>query len=288
MIIDGRKLAKKIRKELRNKTSVLLEQDVIPGLAVIILGEHPASMSYVTAKKKAAVKIGINAFTKTMSVDTSQTVLLDLIRQYNADESIHGILVQLPLPKHIQSEAVIEAIDPAKDVDGFHPSNVGKMMLGQDCFLPCTPHGVIKMLESINYSPAGKHVVIVGRSDIVGKPLANLLLRRGQWGDATVTVCHSKTPDLKKHTLQADILIAAVGRPEMITADMVQVGAVVIDVGVNRISADNERGYRLVGDVEYDAISEKAYAITPVPGGVGPMTIAMLMWNTVESASQVQ
>jgi len=285
IVISGIDLSKKMKEEMKEELIELKDKGIIPCLAVIIIGENPASISYVTGKQKAADEIGINAFTDKLPEDTSEEDLLNLVKKYNEDESIHGILVQLPLPKHINEEKIIEAISPKKDVDGFHPSNVGNMMLGRDCFLPCTPHGVIKMLESIDCKTKGKHVVVVGRSNIVGKPMANLLLRRGDYGDATVTVCHSGTKDLKKYTLQADIVIAAVGKSNLITEDMLKEGSTVIDVAVNRVEDNTKKnGFRLVGDVDFDGVQDKVYAISKVPGGVGPMTITMLMANTIQSA----
>lgn len=285
IIISGTDLAKKLREEMTEEVVALKEQGIIPGLAVIIVGENPASMSYVMGKQKAADAIGIAGFTKKLSEDITEEELLKFVEKYNQDDSIHGILVQLPLPKHINEEKIVNTIIPEKDVDGFHPMNVGNMMLGKDCFLPCTPHGVIKMLESIDCPTEGKHVVVIGRSNIVGKPMANLLLRRGRFGNATVTVCHSGTKNLKEHTLQADILIPAVGKPNLITADMVKEGSVIIDVAVNRVEdATRKRGFRLVGDVDFEGVQDKVHAISKVPGGVGPMTITMLMRNTIDSA----
>jgi len=286
IIISGTELSKNIKEDLKKEIETLKStHNLTPGLAVIIVGENPASISYVTAKQKAGENVGIKTFTKKLPKSISEINLLALIKKYNQDNSIHGILVQLPLPKHISEEKVIDSILTSKDVDGFAPVSIGSMMLGRDTFIPCTPHGVIRMLESINYSTSGKHVVIVGRSNIVGKPLANLLLGRGEFADATVTVCHSKTPNIKKYTLEADILISAVGKPNLITADMVKEGVVVIDVAVNRIKdSSREKGFRLVGDIDFENVKGKAYAISKVPGGVGPMTITMLLENTLKAA----
>ena len=262
-----------------------MAQGLQPGLAVILVGEDPGSVSYVRGKEQDCVEIGMRDFFHRFPADYAEADLLVLIATLNVDPTVHGILVQLPLPKHINEQKVIETIDPNKDVDGFHPMNVGRMLLGQDCFLPCTPHGVIKMLEIWKIPTQGKHVVICGRSNIVGKPMIALLLQKGLYGDATVTVCHSKTPDLARFVRDADILIAAMGQPELIKASMLKPGAVVIDVGVNRLpDATKKSGFRLVGDVDYAAASQVASAITPVPGGVGLMTRAMLMVNTVQSA----
>jgi methylenetetrahydrofolate dehydrogenase (NADP+)/methenyltetrahydrofolate cyclohydrolase len=284
-IIDGKHIAEEIRAELKEQVDTLKEQGIVPGLGVILVGEDPASQSYVTAKERACEKIGIYSDDNRLPAETTQEELLALVDRMNADPKINGILVQLPLPGHIDEPAVLLAIDPDKDVDGFHPMNVGKMMVGEEAFLPCTPHGVVQMLVRSGVETSGAHVVVVGRSNIVGKPVANMLLQKKEGANATVTLCHTRTKDLGYHTRQADIIIAASGWPNTITADMVREGAVVIDVGVNRVEdASRERGYRLVGDVDFEAVKEKASMITPVPGGVGPMTITMLLYNTVESA----
>jgi methylenetetrahydrofolate dehydrogenase (NADP+) / methenyltetrahydrofolate cyclohydrolase len=260
-----------------------------PGLAVVLVGTDPASEVYVRMKGKAADKAGFMSRTITLPAETSEAEVLGVVAGLNADPGVHGILVQLPLPKQIDSAKVIRAIDPAKDVDGFHPINVGLLSVGDpDVLAPCTPAGVIEMLLRSGYDPSGKRVVVVGRSNIVGKPVALLLLRTSRGGNATVTVAHSRTPDLGAVTREADILIAAVGKAGMITQDMVKPGVVVIDVGVNRVDdASSERGYRLVGDVAYDEVAQVAEAITPVPGGVGPMTITMLLRNTLEAAKRL-
>ena len=286
-IIDGKQIAAEIRDELKTKVSALKEQGIVPGLGVILVGADPASQSYVTAKERACEAIGIYSDDNRLPAETTQEELLALIEKMNADPKINGILVQLPLPKHIDEATVLLAIDPDKDVDGFHPMSVGKMMVGEDTFLPCTPHGVVQMLMRSGVETEGAHVVVVGRSNIVGKPVANMLLQKKKGANATVTLCHTRTKDLGHFTRQADIIIAASGWPNTVTADMVKEGAVVIDVGVNRVEdASRERGYRLVGDVDFDAVKEKASMITPVPGGVGPMTITMLLYNTVESAKR--
>lgn len=286
-IIDGKQIAADIREELKTEVTALKGQGVTPGLGVILVGEDPASKSYVSAKEKACGDIGIYSDDNRLSADTTQAALLALVDRMNQDPKINGILVQLPLPKHIDESAVLVAIDPDKDVDGFHPMNVGKMMVGEEAFLPCTPHGVLQMLKRSGVETSGAHVVVVGRSNIVGKPVANMLLQKKEGANATVTLCHTRTKDLGFHTRQADIIIAASGWPKTITADMVKDGAVVIDVGVNRVEdPSRERGYRLVGDVDFDVVKEKASMITPVPGGVGPMTITMLLYNTVESAKR--
>jgi len=286
-IIDGKQVAADMRAELQEKVARLKDKGIVPGLAVVLVGEDPASKSYVTAKEKACDNIGIYSEDIRLPAETSQAELMALIDKLNNNDKINGILVQLPLPKHLDEGEVLLAIDPAKDVDGFHPVNVGKMMLGQKAFLPCTPHGVIQLLLKNKVKIEGAEVVIVGRSNIVGKPLANMLIQKNATGNATVTVCHTRTKNLADHTGKADILIAAAGAPNMITADMIKDGAVVIDVGVNRVDdPTKKRGYRLAGDVDFEAVKEKASLITPVPGGVGPMTITMLLYNTVESAEK--
>jgi methylenetetrahydrofolate dehydrogenase (NADP+)/methenyltetrahydrofolate cyclohydrolase len=284
-IIDGKEIARQIRSELAEEVKRLKARGVVPGLGVILVGDDPASRSYVTAKEKACHEIGLFSDDNHLPVSTSREELLALVRRMNADPRINGILVQLPLPKAIDESEVLLAIDPDKDVDGFHPLNVGRMVLGEKAFMPCTPHGVVQLLCRSGVKIEGAHAVIVGRSNIVGKPLANMLMQKGPCGNATVTVCHTRTKDIGQYTRQADIIIAAAGRPNTITADMVREGAVVIDVGVNRIDdATRKQGFRLVGDVDFEAVKEKAGMITPVPGGVGPMTITMLLHNTVESA----
>lgn len=286
-IIDGKQVAADMRAELKEKVAKLKAEGVVPGLAVVLVGEDPASKSYVTAKEKACEEIGIYSDDNRLSADTSQEELMALIDKLNKDSKINGILVQLPLPKHLNESEVLLAIDPNKDVDGFHPVNVGKMVVGEEAFLPCTPHGVIQLLLRNNVKLEGAEVVVVGRSNIVGKPVANMLIQKSDTGNATVTVCHTRTKNLAEHVLRADIIIAAAGRPNTVTADMVKEGAAVIDVGVNRVEdASKKRGYRLVGDVDFEAVKEKASLITPVPGGVGPMTITMLLFNTVESAEK--
>ncbi|MBL7186413.1 MAG: bifunctional methylenetetrahydrofolate dehydrogenase/methenyltetrahydrofolate cyclohydrolase FolD [Phycisphaerae bacterium] len=286
-IIDGKQVAADLRAELKAEVAKLKEQGVVPGLAVVLVGEDPASKSYVTAKERACEEMGIFSDDNRLDANTSQEDLMALVEKLNNDPKINGILVQLPLPKGLKEAEVLLAIDPAKDVDGFHPMNVGKMVVGEKTFLPCTPHGVLQLLMRSGIAIEGAEAVIVGRSNIVGKPLANMLIQKSPTGNATVTVCHTRTRDLSYHTKRADIVIAAAGRPNTVTADMVKDGVVVIDVGVNRVEdATKKRGYRLVGDVDFEAIKEKASFITPVPGGVGPMTITMLLYNTVESAKR--
>ncbi len=286
-IIDGKQVAADIRAELKAEIAKLKEQGIVPGLGVILVGEDPASVSYVTGKERTCDELGIYSDNNHLPGETSQADLTQVIHRLNADDRINGILVQLPLPRHLSESEAIFAIDPAKDVDGIHPVSVGKMVTGEKAFLSCTPHGVLHLLTRSGVKIEGSHVVIVGRSNLVGRPLANMLIQKAPMGNATVTVCHTRTKDLAYHTRQADILVAAAGRPNTITADMVKDGAAVIDVGVNRVEdATKKRGYRLVGDVDFEAVKEKASLITPVPGGVGPMTITMLMYNTVLSAKR--
>lgn len=286
-ILSGTETAKVIRQELTQEVAELkAKHNVVPGLVTILVGEDPASQSYVTAKNKTAKELGIYSEQITLPVDTPEADLLALVEKCNKDPKVNGILVQLPLPKHINEGRVLYAIDPTKDVDGFHPVNVGKMMLGEKCFLPCTPHGILELLTRAGVETKGAEVVVVGRSNIVGKPIANLMLQKRPAGDATVTICHTRTKDMAAHTKRADIIIAAVGVPKLITADMVKDGVAIIDVGVNRIGMSESGKAILAGDVDFEAVKEKASCITPVPGGVGPMTITMLMKNTVQAAKQ--
>jgi len=291
-IIDGKQVAADMRAELTAEVAELKTKGIVPGLGVILVGEDPASKSYVTAKERACEEIGLHSDDNRLPADASQEDLIALVQQMNNDPKINGILVQLPLPKHLNEADVLLAIDPDKDVDGFHPMNVGRMVVGEKAFLPCTPHGCVKLLQRSGVQLEGAEVVIVGRSNIVGKPLANMLIQKAPGGNATVTVCHTRTKDLAAHTRRADIVIAAAGRPNTVTADMVKDGVVVIDVGVNRVGEKPSKKTPgkmvaiLKGDVDFDAVREKASLITPVPGGVGPMTITMLLFNTVESAKR--
>lgn len=287
-VIDGKAVKDALLKTLKEEIKTLTqEKGRAPGLAVILVGGDPASSIYVASKHKACVDLGIESFQHYLAEDVGEDALISLIQQLNRDETVDGILLQVPLPKGYNEDAILSLISPDKDVDGFHPYNVGRLLLGNPTFQSCTPYGVCKLLEAYNIETAGKHVVIVGRSNIVGKPLAAMLVQKANPGNATVTLCHSRSSNLKDITTQADILVAAIGQPEFITADMVKDGAVVIDVGINRISDQTiDKGYRVVGDVAFDSVSEKASAITPVPGGVGVMTIAMLMQNTVHSFKQ--
>ena len=283
-IIDGKKLAADTRAEIARGVAELKEsKGVTPGLAVILVGDNPASVSYVTAKEKACREAGMLSREIRLPATISEDELIAEIEKLNADPLIHGILVQLPLPKGFSEKRVIDSIAAEKDVDGFTPVNVGKMLIGDDCFLPCTPHGIIKLIEVTGMDLSGKHAVVIGRSNIVGKPVAALLSRKSV--NATVTMCHTGTKDISAFTRTADVVVVAAGRPNTLTGDMLKEGAVVIDVGVNRVpDVNNPKGYRLCGDADFDSCAEVASAITPVPGGVGPMTITMLLWNTLESA----
>jgi len=285
-IISGNEIAAQIREELQKEIEELKDKHgITPGLAVVLVGDNPASQVYVRNKNKSAHEIGIYSEQHNLEKTASEAEVLALVEKLNKDPKIHGILVQLPLPDQIDEKKVLNLIDPDKDVDGFHPMNLGRLMVGEPRFLPCTPYGVLKMLEYSGVDTKGRHVVVVGRSNIVGKPVANMLVQKAAGADATVTICHSRTRDLPAVTRLGDILIAAIGRPEFITADMVKEGAVVIDVGINRVDdPSKEKGFKLVGDVKFDEVAEKASAISPVPGGVGPMTITMLLYNTVQSA----
>ena len=284
-LISGNDISSSIYGELKDRIASLKAKGIVPGLAVILVGEDPASQVYVRMKGKKCEELGMHSVTITLPADTSEEELLKKVDELNKDDKIHGFLVQLPLPKYMDEDKVINSIDPGKDVDGFHPSNVGSMLIGKPVFLPATPAGVQQMLIRSNVSTEGKHVVIVGRSNIVGKPIAAMLVQKGAGADATVTVVHSRTKDLGSHTRQADILIVAMGKAKFVTKDMVKEGAVVIDVGTNRIDdPTTEKGSRLVGDVDFENVKEMTSAITPVPGGVGPMTICMLMANTVKAA----
>ena len=285
IIIDGKQVAADIRAEVAQKVAALKKNGKNACLAVILVGENPASVSYVTGKQKALAEVGMQDRSVHLPENTTEEDLLKLIEQLNNDDTVHGILVQLPLPKHINEDKVIMAISPEKDVDGFHPVNVGNMMIGRPGFLPCTPHGIIVLLQRMGIETSGKHAVVIGRSNIVGKPVSVLLAQKNV--NCTVTLCHTGTKNLPEITKQADIVVVASGHPHTLTGDMIKQGAVVIDVGVNRIPDSSKKsGFRLVGDCDFDDLKEKASFITPVPGGVGPMTIAMLMVNTLESAEK--
>ncbi|MCF8240900.1 MAG: bifunctional methylenetetrahydrofolate dehydrogenase/methenyltetrahydrofolate cyclohydrolase FolD [Melioribacteraceae bacterium] len=284
-LLDGKKVSDEIKNELKELVGKLIsEGKKVPGLVTILVGENPASQFYVNMKGKTCTEIGMISKTEILDSNISEEELLKLVNHYNTDNSFHGILVQLPLPSHINEEKVIDAIDPKKDVDGFHPVNVGNLVIGKDTFYPCTPYGIVELLKRYKIDTKGKHVVVVGRSNIVGKPIANMMLQKKEYANSIVTICHSAARDLKPYTTSADILIAAIGRANFITADMVKDGAVIIDVGINRVEDSSaKKGYRVVGDVDFENVAAKASNITPVPGGVGKMTIAMLMKNTYEA-----
>jgi methylenetetrahydrofolate dehydrogenase (NADP+)/methenyltetrahydrofolate cyclohydrolase len=284
-IIDGNAVAAEIRNEVKQQVADLKEKGVVPCLAAVLVGANPASQAYVGTKRRVCDEVGIESVMRTLPADFPEEELLALVDELNADRSVHGILVQLPLPRHVSEQKVIERLAPNKDVDGFHPVNVGKLVIGLDTFRSCTPAGIPELLVRSGFEIEGKHVAIIGRSNIVGKPMMNILVQKARDANATVTICHSGTHDLPAVTRQADIVIAAIGRPEFVKPAMIKEGAVVVDVGINRIEDDSApKGYRLVGDVDFEAVREKASAITPVPGGVGPMTVAMLMVNTVKAA----
>lgn len=289
ILIDGKKTAEEIRLELKVKVDLLKKEGKkVPGLVTILVGDNPASQSYVNSKSKACIEIGMHSIVERLPKDLSEKDLLDLVSKYNNDDDIHGILVQLPLPKQINEQKIIEAINPKKDVDGFHPANVGNLVIGNQTFFPCTPYGVLELLSRYKIPTEGKHVVVVGRSNIVGKPVANMLVQKKAGANAVVTICHSAAKDLSQFTKSADILIAAIGRANFIKADMVKESAVVIDVGINRVEdASSKKGYKLVGDVDFLEVEKRASYITPVPGGVGPMTIAMLLKNTFEAYTRI-
>ncbi|MFP4626466.1 MAG: bifunctional methylenetetrahydrofolate dehydrogenase/methenyltetrahydrofolate cyclohydrolase FolD [Natronomonas sp.] len=283
-VIDGNQVGDTVREQLRSSVTEVADEGITPGLATVLMSADPASETYVRMKRKACADLGIESFHHEIDPEAPADRLFETVESLNDDPDVHGILVQMPVPDHIDKRRVLRSIDPEKDVDGFHPENVGRLVAGHPRFKPCTPHGIQLLLESAEVDPEGKDAVIVGRSDIVGKPMANLLIQKAEGGNATVTVCHSRTKDLASKTRKADVVIAAAGYPELVDGSMIGEGATVIDVGVNRVDADNERGYELVGDVEFESAKAVAGAITPVPGGVGPMTITMLLYNTVKAA----
>jgi methylenetetrahydrofolate dehydrogenase (NADP+)/methenyltetrahydrofolate cyclohydrolase len=284
-IIDGRKISAEIKEEVKKEVEIIKSQGKrVPGLVTILVGNNPASQSYVGSKAKSCEELGMKSKIEALSVDISQAKLLDLIKYYNNNPEFDGILVQLPLPKHINEDEIIDSISPAKDVDGFHPTNVGKLVIGKDTFLPCTPAGIQELLKRYKISTKGKHLVVLGRSNLVGKPIANIMLQKKEYANAVVTICHSAAEDLTKHIRSADILVAAIGQPKFVKADMVKDGVVVIDVGINRVEDSTaKKGYKIVGDVDFENVAPKSSFITPVPGGVGLMTVAMLMKNTLKA-----
>jgi methylenetetrahydrofolate dehydrogenase (NADP+)/methenyltetrahydrofolate cyclohydrolase len=285
-VIDGNAVAADIRDGLTGAIERLADAEARPGLATVLMSDDPASETYVSMKQRDCEEVGITSHHVEIEPEAPAEELFDTIADLNADDGVNGILVQMPVPDHVDKRRVLRAIDPAKDVDGFHPENVGRMVAGNARFKPCTPHGIQKLLEAYDVETEGAEAVVVGRSDIVGKPMANLFIQKEPLGNATTTVCHSRTKDLAAHTREADILVAAAGVPEMIDGSMVKEGATVVDVGINRVDADTDNGYELIGDVKYESAKDVAGAITPVPGGVGPMTRAMLLYNTVAAASE--
>ena len=287
IIIDGKKIAEEIKTEIKIKTqNLLLEKGITPGLAVLLVGDNPASGSYVSSKEKACINLGFKSVLKRESENISEQEVINIVKQWNNDNSIHGILVQLPLPKHINEQKVIMSISPGKDVDGFHPESIGRLVIGLPGFVPCTPAGIVELIKRYHIDIKGKHVVVLGRSNIVGKPIANLLYQKNEYANSVVTICHTGAKDIGYYTKQADVIIAAIGVPNLIKAHDVKDGVVIIDVGINRIEDDSSnKGYKITGDVDFESVLPKAYAITPVPGGVGLMTVAMLMMNTYKSAA---
>tara|TARA_B100001094_G_scaffold174221_1_gene168456 strand:+ start:525 stop:1460 length:936 start_codon:yes stop_codon:yes gene_type:complete len=285
LVLSGKEVSASVFDDLKNKIEDLKNHDVVPGLAVVLVGEDPASQIYVRSKTKTFNKLNLHTETYRLSSEVTEVSLLDLIKKLNQDPTFHGILVQLPLPKHINSDKIINAIDPNKDVDGFHPENAGLLSIGKPRFIPCTPKGIMRILNHYQINLKGKHVVVIGRSNIVGRPISILTSLKSEWANGTTTICHSGTPDIKSHTKNADVVVVALGVPGFLTSKMVKDNAIIIDVGINRVDDDSVKGYTLVGDVEWEGVKKIASAITPVPGGVGPMTIAMLVENTIEAAS---
>jgi len=287
IILSGKEVSASVYESLKDKIENLRNNQIIPGLAVVLVGEDPASQVYVRSKTRTFNKLDLFTKTYKLPTETSQNELLELIEELNYDNTYHGILVQLPLPNHIESDKIIHSINPKKDVDGFHPENAGLLATGRPRFIPCTPKGIMRILEHYEIDLIGKHVVVVGRSNIVGRPISILTSMKMVGANATTTICHSGTPDIQHHTISADVVVVALGVPGFLDHDMIKVGAIVIDVGINRIDADNDKGYELVGDADWSAVEDKASAATPVPGGVGPMTIAMLVENTIEAAENI-
>ena len=286
-ILSGKEVASAVYDDLSSSIDRLTSEKITPGLAAVLVGDDPASQVYVRNKRRRFENMGLFGETFKMADDSSESDLLALINDLNGDDRFHGILIQLPLPKVVDSDNILRSVRPDKDVDGFHPENIGLLSAGNPRFIPCTPKGIMRILQFYNIETSGKHAVIVGRSNIVGRPMALMLSAKNDTGNATVTVCHSRTPDIANYTRQADIVIAAAGMPSLIKGDMISDGTVIIDVGINRVEDNSEKGYKLLGDVDYESVMDKASAITPVPGGVGPMTIAMLVENTVEAAERL-
>ena len=285
-VLSGKDTAIAVYASFNKRLEILSKKGIIPGLCVILVGDDPASQIYVKTKSKKLQSLGLRSKNIYLDIDVSQNELIQIINDLNQDSNYHGILVQMPLPSHIDSQLIINSIDPTKDVDGFHPENVGWLSIGKPRFIPCTPKGIMKIFKHYNIELSGKDIVIIGRSNIVGRPMSILVSSNGEWSNGTCTICHSKTKNLEQYTRNADVVISAIGKPNYLNADMIKKGSIIIDVGINRVEAKNDKGYEIIGDVDYKSVIDKVSFITPVPGGVGPMTIAMLVENTIEAAEQ--
>ena len=285
-VLSGKDTAVAVYSSFKNRLDILSKKGIIPGLCVILVGDDPASQIYVKTKSKKLQSLGLRSKNIYLDIDVSQNKLIQIISDLNQDSNYHGILVQMPLPIHIDSQEIINSIDPTKDVDGFHPENVGWLSIGKPRFIPCTPKGIMKIFKHYNIELSGKDIVVIGRSNIVGRPMSILVSSNGEWSNGTCTICHSRTKNLEQYTRNADVVISAIGKPNYLKADMIKKGSIIIDVGINRVEAENDKGYKIIGDVDYKSVFDKVSFITPVPGGVGPMTIAMLVENTIEAAEQ--
>ena len=285
-VLSGKDTAVAVYSSFKNRLDILSKKGIIPGLCVILVGDDPASQIYVKTKSKKLQSLGLRSKNIYLDIDVSQNKLIQIISDLNQDSNYHGILVQMPLPIHIDSQEIINSIDPTKDVDGFHPENVGWLSIGKPRFIPCTPKGIMKIFKHYNIELSGKDIVVIGRSNIVGRPMSILVSSNGEWSNGTCTICHSRTKNLEQYTRNADVVISAIGKPNYLKADMIKKGSIIIDVGINRVEAENDKGYKIIGDVDYNSVIDKVSFITPVPGGVGPMTIAMLVENTIEAAEQ--
>jgi len=285
-VLSGKDTAVAIYDSFKKRLDILSKKDIIPGLCVILVGDDPASQIYVKTKSKKLQSLGLRSKNIYLDIDVSQNELIQIISGLNQDSNYHGILVQMPLPSHIDSQEIINSIDSTKDVDGFHPENVGWLSIGKPRFIPCTPKGIMKIFKHYNIELSGKDIVVIGRSNIVGRPMSVLVSSNGEWSNGTCTICHSRTKNLEQYTRNADVVISAIGKPNYLKADMIKKGSIIIDVGINRVEAENDKGYKIIGDVDYNSVIDKVSFITPVPGGVGPMTIAMLVENTIEAAEQ--
>ena len=285
-VLSGKDTAVAIYDSFKKRLDILSKKDIIPGLCVILVGDDPASQIYVKTKSKKLQSLGLRSKNIYLDIDVSQNELIQIISGLNQDSNYHGILVQMPLPSHIDSQEIINSIDSTKDVDGFHPENVGWLSIGKPRFIPCTPKGIMKIFKHYNIELSGKDIVVIGRSNIVGRPMSILVSSNGEWSNGTCTICHSRTKNLEQYTRNADVVISAIGKPNYLKADMIKKGSIIIDVGINRVEAENDKGYKIIGDVDYSSVIDKVSFITPVPGGVGPMTIAMLVENTIEAAEQ--